>query len=245
MDVIKTRGIVAKRADYGESNSMLTVISADLGVISVCAYGVRSGKSKLKAATQVLCLGDFVLSKKNPDFYRLESCEIAEGFYPLCEDFEKLALSGYFLELTRDNCTAGDKDVVSLLLNSLYVMAYRDFDMELLKAVFELKMAQISGYEPQLDGCMQCGRPDSTYFDISYGTVCKNCKRGEAQKLLPGTLSAMKYILRADEKKLFSFAVSEDVKAQLMGIGEAYLEDKSEKRYKTLEYYKKIKGSGT
>ena len=241
MEVITTRGIVARRADYGESNAMLTVISRELGVISVCAYGVRSGKSKMTAASQVLCLGDFVLTKKNSDFYRAESVEIVESFYPICEDFEKLALSGYFLELARDVCSAVDGSVLSLLLNSLYVLAYKDIDMELARAVFEFKLAQLSGYEPQLEACMNCGNDAGMYFDFQGGLVCPACKNGNCAVLLPGTLSAMRYILASDEKKLFSFQVSEEVKAQLASVCEKYLADKMEKSYKSLEYYKKIR----
>ena len=220
---------------------MLTVISRELGVISVCAYGVRSGKSKMKAATQVLCLGDFVLAKKNSDFYRVESVEIVESFYPICEDFEKLALSGYFLEITKDVCSAEDGSALSLLLNSLYVLAYKDIDMELVKAVFEFKFAQLSGYEPQLDRCMSCGNDAGMYFDFQGGMVCPACKNGNCAVLLGGTLSAMRYILASDEKRLFSFEVSDEVKSQLAMVCEKYLADKMEKIYKSLEYYKKIR----
>lgn len=241
MDTIKTRGIIARRADYGESNCMLTLITSDMGVISAAAYGVRSGKSKLKAATQVFCFCDFVLNRKKGDIYRVESAEIVESFYPLCEDFEKLALSGYFMELAVDAGGIIDTEVLSLLLNTLYLLAYKDTDMELVKAVFEIKLAAVSGYEPFLDGCMVCGGENSEYFDFSGGTVCGRCKSGNSVKLLLGTLQAIRYIVNADEKKLFSFRVTDEVKNQLAIIGEKYLLDKNEKTYKSLEYYKKIK----
>lgn len=219
----------------------MTVLSREMGIISVCAYGVRSGKSKLKAATQVFCLGDFVLSKKVGEIYRVESCEIVESFYPLCEDFEKLALGGYFMELASDSYLDGDKQILSLLLNSLYVLAYRNASPELVKAVFELKLAQLSGYEPEVTSCSMCGEYGAEYFDFSGGILCSSCKSGEAVRISAGMLSAMRYILSADEKKLFSFEVSKEVEEGLCYICETYLTEKNEKKYKTLEYYKKIK----
>jgi len=241
MDTIKTRGIIARRADYGESNAMLTVFSRELGVISVCAYGVRSGKSKLKAATQMFCLGDFVLNKKNGDIYRVESVEIVESFYPLCEDFEKLSLANYLMDLCMDVYSDSDANVMSLLLNTLYVLAYRDTDPDLIKSVFELKLAGLSGYAPGLSGCMVCGERNVTRFDFSGGTVCDLCKAGDTTALLPGTLHAMRYILASDEKKLFAFEVTDIIKNQLAYICEKYLTEKTEKNYRSLEYYKKIK----
>lgn len=220
---------------------MLTILSADIGVISACAYGVRSGKSKLKAATQVLCYGDFVLSKKGGEIWRVDSVEILESFYPLCEDYEKLALAGYLLELGRDAMADGDQNILALLLNTLYVTAYKDADQSLVKAVFELKLMQLSGYEPQMNGCTVCAKADAEYFAFDSGVVCESCKT-QGVKLLSGTICAMRYVLDADSKKMFSFEVSEDVKKQLAEVCEKYLLLKTEKNYKSLEYYNKIKG---
>ena len=241
MDSIKTRGIIARKSDYGESNSMLTIFSRELGIISACAYGVRSGKSKQKAGIQVFCLCDFVLSKKGGDIYKVDSAELAESFYPLCEDFEKLALASYFMEVIPDVFADGDADVLSLLLNSLYVLAYKDVAPELVKAVFELRLSKLSGYEPEVGQCMICGSEAVSGFDLSGGTVCRTCKGKDARDLSLGSIYAMRYILNADEKRLFSFEVTDDVLKELSGICEKYFTDKTEKSYKALEYYKKIK----
>lgn len=195
----------------------------------------------MKAATQVFCLGDFVLNKKGGDIYRVDSVEIVESFYPLCEDFEKLALANYLMELCVDAYSDSDANIMSLLLNSLYVLAYKDLDMELVKPVFELKLAQFSGYAPYVDGCMVCNDTSVTRFDFSGGTVCDLCRGGDTVEIFPGTLSAMRYILSSDEKKLFSFEVTDIIKSQLSYICEKYLAEKTEKNYKSLEYYKKIK----
>lgn len=220
---------------------MLTILSEDLGEISAAAYGVRSGKSKLKAATQGFCFANFVLCKKGGDIYRVESAEIIESFYPICEDFEKLSLGNYLLELSRDAMSDGDASVLALLLNTLYVITYKGADCELSKAVFELKLMQLSGYEPQLLGCNRCENESAEWFDFASGTVCKKCKTMGSIELLKGTLYAMRYILSASDKKIFSFEVAEDVREQLIKICEKYLLLKTDKTYKSLEYYKKIK----
>ncbi|MBE7015293.1 MAG: DNA repair protein RecO [Ruminococcaceae bacterium] len=240
MDTVKTRGIIARRADYGESNAMLTVLTKDLGVVSVCAYGVRSGKSKLKAGTQQFCLGDFVLSRKNGEIYRLETVEIAESFYPLCEDFEKLALANYFTEVAADALSEGDERILSLLLCGLYVLAYKDVDADIIKAAFELKTAMFMGYAPQISKCSACGE-DGVYFSLSGGLFCKACKPAGSINLLSGTIAAMRYVQDAEDRKVFSFELSEDVKKQFSALCQEYLLTKTEKRYKSLEYYKKIK----
>lgn len=241
MENCKTRGIITRRADYGESNCMLTILAEGMGVISACAYGVRSKRSKLKAATQVLCFGEFVLSKKQGDIYRVESIEILDSFYPVCEDITKLALANYLCELTKEVYAEGDSSVLSLLLNTLYVLAYRDVDIGLAKAVFELKLSKYSGYEPCMTMCINCGKSDSlSAFSFDGGMKCTSCKNAADMNINSDILMAAKYILDAEDKKIFSFSVSESVKNGLAILAESYILNKSERTYKSLDYYKKL-----
>ena len=51
MERVKTRAIVARRADYSESNCILTLFAERLGVISASVYGVKSNKKGAARAT--------------------------------------------------------------------------------------------------------------------------------------------------------------------------------------------------
>ena len=242
MESIKVRGIVARRCDYGEANCILTILTENLGCVSATVYGVKSKKSRLKSAAQPLCFSEFVLTRKNTDMYRVESADIIETFYPISEDIVKLSLANYFLEILRDNFSENDQEVLQLLLNTLYVLAYKGVDSELVKAVFELKMIQFFGYEPNMDNCIKCGaKEDLTAFCPDGGLVCQKCMNAASICLSCDVIKAMKYILNSDIKQIYSFAVSGEVKEKLMLICEGYMQNKSEKRYKSLDYYKKIK----
>ena len=241
MDSIKTRAIVARRADYAEANCMLTLFAEGLGVISACIYGVKSKKSSLRAAAQPLCFAEFVLSKGAGDIYRVISADISETFYPISEDVEKLALAGYFLEITGDIFSAEDNAPLSLLLNTLYAISYKNVAPSIAKAVFELKMMQYSGYEPALSACIKCGKEEVSAFSVSGGAVCADCRTNSMPQLSKDVRSAMEYILKADTKRIFSFEISKSAEDALAKICEAYILSKSDKHYKSLEYYKKLK----
>lgn len=241
MECIKTRAVVARRSDYAESNCMLTLYAEELGIISACVYGIKSKKSRLRAAAQPLCFAEFVLAKGGGDIYRVESADIIETFYPISEDIQKLALANYFTELMGDSFSASDNEMLALLLNTLYAISYKDIDTALAKAVFELKIMQYSGYEPSADACIKCGKAEGlTYFDFSGGALCQDCGTHASEKMMPDTKSAIDYILKADTKKLFSFTLLKEAQKNLSDICEGYLLSKSEKNYKSLEYYKKI-----
>ncbi|MBO5060178.1 MAG: DNA repair protein RecO [Clostridia bacterium] len=241
METCKTRGIITRRADYGESNCMLTILTENLGVISACAYGVRSRRSKMKAGTQLLCCGDFVLSRKNSEIYRVDAVEIVDAFYPVCEDIVKLSLANYLCELSREMYGDGDERILTLLLNTLYALAYKDENPVLAKAVFEVKLAQYAGYEPCMDSCIGCGeKEDLSAFDFSGGVKCSSCRESADINISDGVYRSIRYILEAEERKIFSFTVSEEIKKDLSLLAEGYILNKSERTYKSLDYFKKM-----
>ena len=82
---IKVKGLVIRQVNFGDYDKMLTLLTADLGKISVSAKGVRSMKSKNRAASELLCFGEFVLSPPKGDVYSLSSAECIESFIDRCE----------------------------------------------------------------------------------------------------------------------------------------------------------------
>lgn len=216
---------------------MMTVLADGLGVISVSAYGVRSKKSKTRVRLFSCC--DFVLNKKNGDVYRMEQMDLVDGFYPVCEDVTKLSLASYFCDLAKDAFETSDSNVLSLLLNSIYFLSYKESDIALIKAAFEIKLSQYMGYEPQVEVCDTCGKRENIIaFDFDGGVKCKNCATGKDFTLSKGTHGALEHILK--NTNIFSFSVSDAVKKELSDLAERYIIEKTERRYKSLEYLKNI-----
>ena len=241
MECVKTRAIVARRANYAESNCILTLFAEDLGMVSASVYGVNSKKSRMKTIAQPLCFAEFVLIRTKGEIYRVDSAEIIETFYPISEDLKKLALANYFFEITGDVFSAEDGEPLKLLLNTLYALSYKGVDINLAKAAFELKMMQYSGYEPNLEMCVKCGKKDGiSAFSVSGGAVCLSCRTPAMLTLPKDVAEAMKYILKSDTKRLFSFKIADSNMESLYRICENYILSKSDKRYKSLEYYKKL-----
>lgn len=218
---------------------MMTVLADCLGVISVSAYGVRSKKSKNRVRVFSCC--DFVLSKKNGDIYRLEQSDLVDGFYPVCEDIVKLSLANYICNLAKDAFGEGDRNVLSLLLNAMYVISYKETDIELVKAAYELKLSQYMGYEPHIECCSVCGNAEEIIgFDISGGVKCKGCMKPGDIDMSAGAYAAIRYILQKRDTKIFAFEATDAVKNELSRISEKYISEKSERSYKSLEYFKKM-----
>ena len=138
---------------------------------------------------------------------------------------------------------AGSGEVLSLTLNALYALAKLRKPQDLVKAAFELRLACIGGYEPDLTGCAVCGRADCGRFLVSGGCLqCLECGLGEGLSLpvSAGCLAAMRYITGCDAKRLFSFSLDGPARKELADAAETYLVTQLERGFYTLDFYKSL-----
>ena len=161
------------------------------------------------------------------------------------EDIERLYLATYFAQVCDVVAQEGDPNpqILSLLLNSLYAISKLDKPQRLVKAAFELRLMCISGFLPDLRGCMVCGKPDPDRFNITQGALqCASCPSGDdiRMPIRAGTLAAMRYITTCDAKKLFSFQLSEEGAQELEHITESYISTRLERGFSTLDLYKSL-----
>ena len=56
-----TRGLILREAKYKESDKILTILTETEGKITAKARGVARVRSKLSAATQLLCFSELTL----------------------------------------------------------------------------------------------------------------------------------------------------------------------------------------
>lgn len=243
---IKTNGIVLREIEYKDSDKLLTVLTQELGKRTFRARGVKSSRSRLKSACQLLAYSEFTVLETH-DRYVITEAVTQEMFPELRQDIELLSLASYFVQLTDAVAQEGDEatELLSLLLNALYALAKLKRPQTLVKAAFELRLACISGFLPDLRGCAVCGREDSDRFNITQGVLqCSDCQsaglEGIRMPVSAGTLAAMRFIAAGDPKRLFSFRLSEQSLRELNDITESYLSMRLERGFYTLDLYKSL-----
>ena len=221
---LKTDGIVLRETEYKDNDKLLTLLTRENGQLTAKARGVKSRTSKLRAGCQFLTLSEFTLLDYQGKYTVTESVP-KEMFSHLREDVELLSLASYFAQVTEtiSQEDAPDPELLSLLLNCLYVLNREIAPQTLIKAVFELKTMCLAGYLPDLSGCVVCGREDADRFNLTQGVLqCAGCRGGNTDglrmPLSPATLAAMRYIVSAPGKRLFSFRLEERSAAELSGI---------------------------
>lgn len=244
MSTVKTKGLILKQSDFGEANRILTIFTKEYGIIKAVAYGAKSIRNKNSASTQVMTYADFILLKTNKDMMSIQSSEIIDSFFGVKEDITKLSLCVYFADLIYSllNMNSPDDEMLSLVLNSVYALSYKDIDVEKMRAVFELKAMALGGYMPNMSGCVKCSDTEniSGFSPKSGGIVCKNCSKTGDIPINAEVYHTVLYILSSDVKKMLSFNASEEVMKQVSDISERYVDAFSDNKFKSLEYYKQM-----
>lgn len=244
MSDVKVRGIIIKKSDFGEANRILTIFTKEYGIVRAAVYGAKSIKSKNSAGSQFLTYADFMLRDNGRDFMTLKSCDVIENFFPVQEDIVKLSLCVYFSDLIYNliNQNVPDEDILRLFLNTVYALSYKELDTETVRAVFELRVLSYAGYRPNLNNCTGCQSSEDivAFSPHTGGIVCRRCRRREDISINADIYHAIKYILTAEEKKMFSFSASDDVMREVSKISESYMRTYTDKEFTSLEYYKKI-----
>ena len=243
---LNTKGLVIRVTPYNDTDALLSVLTPEHGRLTVKARGLRRKNSPLIAPCQLLSFAEFTLFEYR-NMYTINEAHAIELFSSLRKDLQKLSLGSYFAQAaeTMSQEDLPNPELLSLVLNCLFALTKLSLPEAMVKSVFELRSACLSGYTPDLYGCYRCGCDNPDRFDISEGRLeCAVCRdpasAGLRMPVTPGILDAMRYICSCDSKKLFSFRASEETLEALSYVTESYLSTQLERGFSALDFYKSL-----
>ncbi|MBE6672985.1 MAG: DNA repair protein RecO [Ruminococcaceae bacterium] len=249
MEEFTLPALVIRECDIGEQDKLLTLLSAQRGKLTVKVHGCRNIKSKNMACSSLFCYGNFTVTEKNGRMTVKES-SLQENFFDLRMDVCKLALGNYVAEVLLSVSTEENEETELMLLglNTLYAICHHDKDLRLLKAAFELRVLALLGFMPDLSSCSDCSEEPAAplFFDLQEGNLlCGSCRQLNLRQtplvsIGNDTLSAMRYVLTAPAKRIFSFLLSEQSLEELSLLAERFLITQTETNFKSLKFYHSV-----
>lgn len=240
----KTQGLVIREQTVGESDRLVTLLTADYGLVKAFVRRAKKIKSNNVSATSLFAYSEFTLYRSR-EAYVVDNAVANEVFFDLRKDINALSLAQYFVQLAYFLCAEEQPapDTLRLLLNALHLLCKGKKSHKLIKSVVELRMLALGGYMPNLLACYRCGTYESEvmYFDVQEGCIyCKDCFRNNALIAPLGVITAMRYICLSDLGKVFSFNIGEENMNILSDITEKYTLSRIDGRLTTLDFYKAI-----
>lgn len=253
---LSEKGLIIRESPLKESDKLLTVLTAEHGKISVYAHGVRSFKSKYLHSASLLSYSSFELSKRGEYLTLCEASEI-ESFLGAQYDLELYALCQYICDVVNELTVydSPEESMLSLTLNTLWALCNTKIPPRQIKAAFEIRAMTECGFMPDVDGCTECGKTDGEMiFDIMNAILyCPECAKDTEEITKENELSgvatilkrigaealcAMRYVIGAHPKRIFSFSLTEEALDTLGSVSESYILNHIGHGFTTLNFYK-------
>lgn len=225
--------------NLGEADKVVTIYTKTHGKVAAVARGSRRVRNRLLGITQIFTHGRYLLFEgKNLD--SLSQGEIIHSFQPLRDDLEKMAQAMYVTELVDAFVEEGEPhvEIYHLLLQML--QAHSDALFALTVRAFELRFMAHLGYQPQLELCLECGRPpgEELAFSREGGIVCAGCSREhpDALPLSRGGWQLMQRLLFSDWARLFVLRPSPQHLRELQSCLRQYIDYRLERPLRSLSF---------
>lgn len=183
-DLVKTRAIVLRKIDYGDSSRIAQFFTENFGKISAIIKGVRTGKSKSGLIIDIFNNVEILLYKKGTREVQLVSeVELIKHYSNINEDLDRMSFANGIVELL-SNLTVENENNHKLYLGSakaLELINNLNKSPRLVFAKFLFFFIKEIGYELEINKCSICGKNLSNEMNASLnydsGVICRECSQ--------------------------------------------------------------------
>lgn len=239
-EVTTVTGMILSAMPVGESDRRLVILTKEFGKITVFAKGARKPNSSLIGVTRSFIFGTFEVYRGR-DSYTMYKAHAKEFFSNVVDDLTSVCYACYFAEIAdyygRENLDASD--IINLLYITLKALANPNINNELIRYIYEIRTIAINGECPDFFACHECNsEQDLAGFSLSLnGLYCRKCAAhiNDGISLSSSTIYSLQYIVTSNLKKLYTFAVKEDVLNELKLVANRICSTVFDKEFKSKE----------
>jgi len=237
---MQTAALVLRADETKENDRLITALTEQLGVVRAFANGARRPKSPLHGACQPFAYGELELTRRR-DTYVVTGAQARGVFHQgLASELSRLALAGYFGALCAELAPKEEPapEHLRLAMNALHFLSAGLRPQWLLKAVVELRLICLAGYQPDLEvrGKKQ---EAGSYLDCARGVLVPEAGPGRVL-LAPPVQEAMRFICQSPLERAFRFNLPEEGLRALSFASQTYLYHQTGRRFEELAYWEGI-----
>ncbi len=188
MQEVRTRALVLRGFDYGESDRLVHLYTEQLGRISAIAKGAKRSRRRFPGTLEILTVAEVRLADPpRASILRLEAARVVEPCEKLTEDLGRFAIACLLCELL-DRLTGereAHPELFRFAVGALGTLREEQPDRLLALLVLAKTLAWL-GYRPQLERCGVCsallheGAGGAAFDPRHGGAVCSRCAPSEA-----------------------------------------------------------------
>jgi DNA repair protein RecO (recombination protein O) len=190
MALVRSEGVVLKTYALGDTSRIVVAYTREHGLVRLVAKGARKSPSRFGFALEPLSRSRFVFYlKPDRELQLLSQADTLEPVGSRLSDLTRLAHAQAAVELI-DRLVWGEEphaelfDLLTATLTSVTAAALHA--LPAITIAYELQVASLLGYRPQLEACANCGEalsPRRLFSPARGGLLCERCAATE-----PGTV---------------------------------------------------------
>lgn len=241
MEIIKTEGIIIGETNYSESSKILKVYTKDYGLISIMSKGCRNIKNKLRGVSNKLVYANFQFYYKKNGISTLISADVIDTLRNILIDIDRISYVSYLLDLTEQVYKHSNSEELYPLLISTIKKINEELDSEVLTYIYELKVLEYLGIQPNFNSCSNCGSTKNilTVSTRAGGYICQNCYNGG--KIYSGKfIKLIRMFTCVDINQISKLDIKEDVKKEINDFITDYYDDYSGLYLKSRTFLKNL-----
>ena len=234
MDPVNCKGIILQSREYKEKDRLVSVLTPDLGLITVCAKGTTKPGSRNSFASVPFMLCDLVLTISH-GYYYLKDCSVVENNSGIMNSLEAMTVASHISQCLIDSSyDAGDaRQAYELAVYAFYVLSQSPEKYLTVYSAFNWRLLSILGFTVTYLESDVTGEPISRNKKYILGLTGGSI-RETADGISGDSVLALNYFAECELKDLFTVKASDKVISELKRFTTDYLNVQFDKEYNTL-----------
>jgi len=213
-----TEAVVLRSFRLGEADRVLHVYTSDQGRVGAVAKGVRKPKSRFGGRLEPFSHVELVPHRGRGELQTVTGASLVRAHDSVRAEPYRLRVGLIGLEAMLRLFTEQEQNERAFLALTRFLDALDRAEslaperpaLDPIVLSFQLKLLWLSGYQPHLDSCVECGRTDglTTYVPATGGVVCTDCDQAGIG-LSPEGLRGIAALIRSPIADARGFELSE------------------------------------
>jgi DNA repair protein RecO (recombination protein O) len=251
----RTHAVVLRRRDFSDADRILTVYTPSIGKRVLIAKGIRKTTSRKAGHLELFAHISLLVSHARTWDIVTEVVTI-ESFRHLREDLESIGCTAYVAELVDSFTEEEDEnqplwDLLLLALREIDTISTQDNQQraDVLLRWFELGILGVTGFQPELFHCIDCGKPLEPVTNFLLlaegGVICPQChsRHGDAEPVTADVLKVLRYLQSRPWSEVQALVVRPAIMQVVQNILHRYLLIILERHLKSTEFLRRLRNS--
>ena len=223
-----SRAFLVRSADVGEADRRLSFFTEDEGEVTLVAKSAHRSRKRFGGALQRYVLLDITWTEVPRRIPLLTGAAVAESFWNLLEDWERVRHADYLLELSVALFPQpGPKPkAFSHLLSGIRSLS-RGAVPHSAGRKAEAALLAVAGFGPDLSSCKRCGKADRNLFrfQVAEGRIyCDPCSGRGGLPLSLGAVKTWRVLQSPTPAAPERLRITEKILNELQAVIPKYLE---------------------